>query len=115
MSDTFIQFAKPLMQKLGWPTILCNELEVAPDGRVTGFRMRCEQTKLTTVRAFQSMGYETVAFGDSFNDIEMLEMAGMGYAMEGAPEPVVRAAGNVAAPNGEDGVLGVLDSLFPAR
>ena len=79
VSDTFTQFAKPLMQKLGWPTILCNELEVAPDGRVTGFRMRCEQTKLTTVRAFQSMGYETIAFGDSFNDLGMIQASKAGF------------------------------------
>ena len=79
VSDTFTQFTKPLMQKLGWPTILCNELEVAEDGRVTGFRMRCEQTKLTTVRAFQSMGYETIAFGDSFNDLGMIQASKAGF------------------------------------
>ena len=79
VSDTFTQFAKPLMQKLGWPTILCNELEVTEDGRVTGFHMRCEQTKLTTVRAFQSMGYETIAFGDSFNDLGMIQASKAGF------------------------------------
>ena len=61
LSDTFTQFAAPLMKKLGWPTILCNTLEVAEDGTITGHKMRCEQTKLTTVRALQSMGYETIA------------------------------------------------------
>ena len=65
LSDTFEEFAKPLMEKLNWPTILCNSLEVAESGEITGFRMRCPQSKLTTVRALQSMGYETIAAGDS--------------------------------------------------
>ncbi len=72
LSDTFTQFATPLMKKLKWPTILCNTLEVAPDGTITGFRMRCEQSKLTTVRALQSIGYDTIAAGDSFNDLGMI-------------------------------------------
>ena len=72
VSDTFEQFAAPLMKKLGWPTILCNTLEVAEDGTITGFKMRCENTKLTTVRALQSMGYETIASGDSYNDLGMI-------------------------------------------
>ena len=72
LSDTFTQFATPLMKKLKWPTILCNTLEVAPDGTITGFRMRCEQSKLTTVKAFQSIGYDTIAAGDSFNDLGMI-------------------------------------------
>ena len=79
VSDTFTQFAQPLMKKLGWPTILCNELEVAEDGRVTGFHMRCEQTKLTTVRAFQTMGFDTIAFGDSYNDLGMIEASKAGF------------------------------------
>ena len=66
LSDTFEEFAQPLMKKLGWPTIFCNSLEVAPDGEITGFKMRCEQSKLTTVKALQSMGYETIAAGDSY-------------------------------------------------
>ena len=69
LSDTFEEFAQPLMKKLGWPTIFCNSLEVAPDGEITGFKMRCEQSKLTTVKALQSMGYETIAAGDSYNDL----------------------------------------------
>ena len=72
VSDTFTQFASPLMRKLGWPTILCNELIVAPDGTITNFHMRCRDTKLSTVRAFQSIGFDTVAAGDSFNDLEMI-------------------------------------------
>ena len=71
ISDTFTQFASPLMKKLGWPTIFCNSLEVADDGEITGFKMRCEQSKLTTVKALQSIGYETIASGDSHNDLGM--------------------------------------------
>ena len=79
VSDTFEQFAAPLMKKLGWPTILCNTLEVAEDGGITGFRMRCENTKLTTVRALQSMGYETIASGDSYNDLGMIGGSKAGF------------------------------------
>ena len=73
LSDTFEQFAQPLMKKLGWPTLFCNTLEVAPDGMITGFRMRCPQSKLTTVKALQSIGYDTIAAGDSFNDLGMVQ------------------------------------------
>ena len=79
LSDTFEQFAAPLMKKLGWPTIFCNTLEVAPDGVITGFRMRCEQTKLTTVRGLQAMGYETIASGDSYNDLGMIRASKAGF------------------------------------
>ena len=79
LSDTFEQFAKPLMAKLNWPTIFCNTLEVAESGEITGFRMRCEQSKLTTVKALQSMGYETIASGDSFNDLGMLQASKAGF------------------------------------
>ena len=79
VSDTFEQFAAPLMKKLGWPTILCNTLEVAEDGEITGFKMRCENTKLTTVRALQSMGYETIASGDSYNDLGMIGGSKAGF------------------------------------
>ncbi len=79
LSDTFEQFAKPLMEKLGWPTIFCNTLEVAADGSITGFRMRCPQSKLTTVRALQSIGYETIAAGDSFNDLGMIQASKAGF------------------------------------
>ena len=78
LSDTFSQFAQPLMKKLGWPTLLCNELIVAPDGEITGFHMRCENTKLSTVKAFQSVGYETIAAGDSFNDLAMIRASKAG-------------------------------------
>ena len=79
ISDTFTQFATPLMKKLGWPTIFCNELVVAPDGEITGFKMRCEKSKLTTVRALQSMGFDTIAAGDSFNDLAMIEAGKAGF------------------------------------
>ena len=79
ISDTFTQFAAPLMKKLGWPTIFCNSLEVAEDGEITGFRMRCEQSKLTTVKALQSIGYETIASGDSHNDLGMIQASKAGF------------------------------------
>lgn len=79
ISDTFTQFAGPLMQKLGWPTIFCNTLEVAADGEITGFRMRIENSKLTTVKALQSIGYETIASGDSHNDLGMIRASKAGF------------------------------------
>lgn len=79
ISDTFTQFASPLMKKLGWPTIFCNSLEVAPDGEITGFKMRCEQSKLTTVKALQSIGYDTIASGDSYNDLGMIKASKAGF------------------------------------
>ncbi len=79
LSDTFEQFAKPLMKKLGWPTIFCNTLEVAPDGEITGFKMRCDHSKLTTVKSLQSCGFETIAAGDSFNDLEMIQAGKAGF------------------------------------
>ena len=79
LSDTFEQFAAPLMKKLGMPTILCNTLEVAENGEITGYKMRCDKSKLTTVRALQSIGYETIASGDSFNDLGMIEASKAGF------------------------------------
>ena len=79
LSDTFEQFAMPLMKKLGYPTIFCNSLEVAPSGEITGFKMRCEKSKLTTVKALQSIGFETIASGDSFNDLGMIEASKAGF------------------------------------
>ena len=79
ISDTFTQFAAPLMAKLGYPTIFCNELVVADNGEVTGFKMRCEKSKLTTVRALQSIGFETIASGDSFNDLAMIQASKAGF------------------------------------
>jgi phosphoserine/homoserine phosphotransferase len=85
LSDTFTQFASPLMRKLGWPTLLCNTLTVAPDGAVTGYRLRAEKTKLVTVRALQSIGYDTVAVGDSFNDLEMIRASRAGFLFRSTP------------------------------
>lgn len=79
ISDTFTQFASPLMKKLGWPTIFCNSLEVAPNGEITGFKMRIENSKYTTVKALQSIGYETIASGDSFNDLGMIKASKAGF------------------------------------
>lgn len=79
ISDTFEEFASPLMKKLGWPTIFCNSLEVSGDGTITGVKMRCEKSKLTTVKALQSMGFETIASGDSFNDLEMIRASKAGF------------------------------------
>ena len=79
LSDTFEEFAQPLMEKLGWPTIFCNSLEVAPDGVITGFKMRCQQSKLTTVKALQSIGYDTIASGDSYNDLGMIRASKAGF------------------------------------
>ncbi len=79
LSDTFEQFATPLMKKLDWPTIFCNTLEVAENGEITGFKMRCEKSKLTTVKALQSIGYDTIASGDSFNDLGMIQASKAGF------------------------------------
>jgi len=79
ISDTFTQFATPLMKKLGWPTIFCNSLEVAQNGEITGFKMRIENSKLTTVKALQSIGYDTIASGDSYNDLAMIEASKAGF------------------------------------
>ena len=91
LSDTFEQFGFPLMEKLGRPVLLCNTLEVAPDGEITGFTMRCEQSKLTSVRAFQAMGYDTIACGDSYNDLGMIRASKAGF--------LFRAPDNVKAEN----------------
>ena len=79
LSDTFEQFAMPLMKKLGWPTLFCNTLEVAESGEIVGYHMRCEQSKLTTVRGLQSIGFETIAVGDSHNDLAMIRASKAGF------------------------------------
>lgn len=79
ISDTFTQFAAPLMKKLGWPTIFCNSLEVAGNGEITGFKMRIENSKYTTVKALQSIGFETIASGDSYNDLGMIKASKAGF------------------------------------
>lgn len=90
LSDTFEQFARPLMEKLGWPTLFCNTLEVASGGEITGYRMRCPQSKLTTVKALQSIGYETIASGDSYNDLAMIQASKAGFLFRSTAQ--IRAA-----------------------
>lgn len=106
ISDTFSQFAKPLMQKLAWPTIFCNELEVGRDGEITGFRMRCEQSKLTTVRALQSCGFDTIAAGDSFNDLGMIKASKAGF--------LFRSTDSIKSDNPELPAFDDFDDLFVA-
>ena len=79
LSDTFSQFAQPLMKKLGWPTIFCNELVIDDEGYIADIKMRCEHSKLTTVRGLQSIGFDTIAAGDSYNDLEMIEASKAGF------------------------------------
>ena len=79
ISDTFTQFASPLMKKLGWPTIFCNSLDVAQNGEITGFKMRIENSKYTTVKALQSIGYDTIASGDSYNDLGIIKASKAGF------------------------------------
>ena len=106
ISDTFAQFATPLMKKLGWPTIFCNSLEVAPNGEITGFRMRCEQSKLTTVRALQSIGYETIASADSYNDLGMIKAGKAGF--------LFRSTDRIKADNPELAAYESYDELMDA-
>ena len=86
LSDTFEQFAKPLMAKLGWPALFCNTLEVADSGEITGYKMRCPHSKLTTVRALQSCGFDTIAAGDSFNDLAMIQAGKAGFLFKSTPQ-----------------------------
>ena len=79
LSDTFTQFAKPLMEKLGWPTLLCNALEVGPDGMIADYKIRVAQSKLSTVKALQSVGFDTIACGDSYNDLGMIRASKAGF------------------------------------
>ena len=86
ISDTFEQFASPLMEKLGRPTLFCNTLDVAEDGEITGFKMRIENSKLSTVRALQSIGYDTIAAGDSYNDLDMIRASRTGFRFRSTPK-----------------------------
>ncbi len=107
LSDTFTQFAQPLMKKLGWPAIFCNELTVAPDGEITGYKLRCDKTKLTTVRALQSCGFETIASGDSFNDLAMIEASKAGFLFR-APESIRAAYPHIPACDTYDELLALI-------
>lgn len=106
ISDTFTQFAKPLMKKLGWPTIFCNSLEVAPDGEITGFQMRIEKSKYTTVKALQSIGFETIASGDSYNDLGMIKASKAGF--------LFRSTEQIKKDNPEITAFEMYDELFAA-
>ena len=107
LSDTFEQFAKPLMKKLGWPTLFCNSLQIAPDGAVTGYAMRCEQSKLTTVRALQSAGLDTIAAGDSFNDLGMIRASKAGFLFR-STESIKRDNPDLAAFEEYDDLLAAI-------
>lgn len=96
LSDTFEQFAAPLMKKLDWPTIFCNSLEVSESGEITGFKMRCPQSKLTTVKALQSCGFDTIASGDSFNDLGMIQASKAGFLFK-STEAIKRDYPNIPA------------------
>ena len=106
ISDTFTQFAKPLMKKLNWPTIFCNSLEVAPDGEITGFHMRIEKSKYTTVKALQSIGFETIASGDSYNDLGMIKASKAGF--------LFRSTEQIKKDNPEITAFETYDELFAA-
>ena len=86
LSDTFEQFAKPLMAKLGWPALFCNTLEVGSSGEITGYKMRCAKSKLTTLKALQSCGFDTIAAGDSFNDLAMIQAGKAGFLFKSTPQ-----------------------------
>ena len=111
LSDTFEQFAKPLMEKLGWPTIFCNTLEVGPDNSITGYRMRCEKSKLTTVKALQSMGYDTIAAGDSFNDLAMIQASKAGFLFK-STEAIKAAHPELPAFEEFDGLLAAIEGAL---
>ena len=106
LSDTFTQFATPLMEKLGWPTIFCNSLEVAESGEITGYKMRTKESKLATVKAFQSIGFETIASGDSFNDLAMIKASKAGF--------LFRSTDKIKADNPDLPAFETYDELFEA-
>lgn len=111
LSDTFAEFAKPLMKKLGWPTIFCNSLEVAENGEITGYRMRVEKSKYTTVKALQSIGYDTIASGDSYNDMGMIEASKAGFLFK-SPKSIQEQFPQVPA---YDTYEELLDAIKAAR
>lgn len=111
ISDTFEEFARPLMAKLGWPALMCNSLEVAPDGTIVRHLMRCENSKLTTVRALQSCGMETIAAGDSFNDLAMIRASKAGFLFRSTPEIREANPDLPAYERYEDLLAAILDAL----
>ena len=106
LSDTFTQFGMPLMKKLGYPTLLCNTLEVAKDGEITGFKMRVENSKYTTVKALRTMGYETIAAGDSYNDLGMIRASKAGF--------LFKSTEKIKADNPDLPAYEMYDELFAA-
>lgn len=111
ISDTFTQFAAPLMEKLGWPTIFCNTLEVADNGEITGFRMRCEQSKYTTVKALQACGFETIASGDSHNDLGMIRASKAGFLFK-STDAIKAANPDLPAFEEYDELLGAIQKVL---
>jgi phosphoserine phosphatase/homoserine phosphotransferase bifunctional protein len=111
LSDTFAEFAKPLMKKLGWPTIFCNSLEVAENGEIMGYRMRVEKSKYTTVKALQSIGYNTIASGDSYNDMGMIQASKAGFLFK-SPKSIQEQFPQVPA---YDTYEELLDAIKAAR
>ncbi len=111
ISDTFTQFAQPLMRKLGWPTIFCNELVVGEDGMIEGFSMRCPESKLTTVRALQSCGFDTIAAGDSFNDLGMIEASAAGFLFR-STDAIKQAHPDVAAFEDYDDLMAAIRKVI---
>ncbi len=111
LSDTFTQFASPLMKKLSWPTIFCNTLEAAPSGEITGYKLRTKKTKLSTVRAFQSIGYDTIAVGDSFNDLEMIRAGRAGFLFR-TTDAIRKANPDLPAFEEYDDLLAAIDGVL---
>ncbi len=111
VSDTFYQFAGPLMEKLGRPTLFCNSLDVSEKGEITGYRMRCEQSKLTTVKALQSMGFDTIAVGDSHNDLGMIKASKSGFLFK-STEAIIRDNPDIRAFEEYDELLEAICSSF---
>ena len=111
LSDTFTEFAAPLMKKLKWPTIFCNSLKVGADGMINGYQMRCEKSKLTTVKALQSIGYETIACGDSYNDLDMILAGKTGFLFR-SPERIRREYPSVPAFETYDELLEALSQAL---
>ena len=111
LSDTFDQFGRPLMKKLNWPSLFCNSLEIDADGRVQGYRMRCPQSKLTTVKALQSCGFETIAAGDSFNDLAMIRASKAGFLFRTTDE-IRRANPDLPAFDGYDEFLAAIEGAL---
>ena len=113
ISDTFTEFAQPLMKKLGWPTIFCNSLEVDRDGMLCGIKMRCAHSKLTTVRGLQSIGFETIASGDSYNDLEMIEASKAGFLFR-TTEKIKHDYPHLPAFEGYDELLAAIEQVIRA-